>query len=46
MGCSITGQSSKLCMDSSTIKIAPALNYGASTNTGMLDPTNSLQRRE
>ena len=46
MGCSITGQTSKLCMDSSTTKIAAALSYGASTNTGMLDPTNSLQRRE
>jgi hypothetical protein len=46
MGCSITGQTSKLCMDSSTTKIAAALSYGASTNTGTLDPTNSLQRRD
>ena len=33
-------------MDSSTTKIAAALSYGASTNTGTLDPTNSLQRRD
>jgi hypothetical protein len=46
MGCAITGQTSKLCMDSTTTKIAAAISYGASTNTGALDPTNSLQIRD
>jgi hypothetical protein len=41
---SITGQTFKLFKQSSTTKIAAAVSYSASTDTAMLNPTNTLRR--
>jgi hypothetical protein len=40
---SITGQTTKLLKQASTTKIAAAISYEASTDTAMLDSSNTLQ---